>query len=198
MVIYHNSMVLNHNESFEILKILVDTREKYSIRKLAQMRKINYKSAYNAVMKMEKEVSVTVERLGNTNMCSFSGNFSQSVFAVEDERRKELVKDKNLLIIHKRLSELPFPLIVLLFGSRAKRTSNKHSDIDLLAITDNEKEVEHAVSLVPLNIHLTVVAPKDFILMAKSKEFTVVSEAIKRNVIMIGIEEYYRMLQNAR
>jgi len=34
--------------------------------------------------------------------------------------------------------------------------------------------------------------------MAKSKEFTVVSEAIKNNIIFIGIEEYYRLLSNAR
>lgn len=198
MVIDHNTMVSNHNEFSEILQILVDTGEKYSIRKLSQLRKINYKSAYNAVMKLEKESIVTIERLGNTNICSFNKNFNQSVFAVEDDRRTSLMKNKDFLVIHKRLSELQFPLIVLLFGSYAKRTTTKHSDIDLLAITENEKEVQSVVSITPLDIHLTVVTPKDFISMTKSKEFTVVSEAIKRNIIIIGIEEYYRLLKNAR
>ena len=46
-------------------------------------------------------------------------------------------------------------------------------------------------------IHLTAVTYKDFIYMAKSKEFTVVSEAIKNNIILVGIEEYYRLLKNA-
>ncbi len=33
--------------------------------------------------------------------------------------------------------------------------------------------------------------------MAKSREFTVVSEAIKHNFILLGTEEYYRLLKNA-
>lgn len=190
-------MVLNHNEANALLKLLIDTRESYSIRKLSQIRKINYKSAYNAIMKLEKEGIVTVERLGNTNICSFNMKFNHSVFLVEDERRQELLKNKNFLILHKRLAELPFPLIVLLFGSRAKKTAGKHSDIDLLAVTDKEKEVETTISLIPLNTHLTAVAPKDFISMAGGRN-NVVSEAIKRNIIILGIEEYYRLMQHAR
>jgi hypothetical protein len=34
--------------------------------------------------------------------------------------------------------------------------------------------------------------------MAKSKEFSVVSEVIKKNIILIGIEEYYRLLGNTK
>src|SRR3989338_2719192 len=127
MAIHHNTMSIYHNESLEILKILIETGESYSIRKLSQIRKINYKSAYNAVMKLEKEGVVTIERLGNTNMCSFSKNFNQSVFNAEDERRKDLLKNKDFLAVHKRLSELPFPLVILLFGSHAKKTANKYS-----------------------------------------------------------------------
>jgi hypothetical protein len=33
--------------------------------------------------------------------------------------------------------------------------------------------------------------------MSKSREFTVVSEALRNNIILIGIEEYYRLLSNA-
>ena len=32
--------------------------------------------------------------------------------------------------------------------------------------------------------------------MAKSREFTVVSEAIKRNILLVGIEDYYRLMEN--
>jgi len=37
-----------------------------------------------------------------------------------------------------------------------------------------------------------------FSAMAKSKEFTVISEILKNNIILIGIEEYYRLLKNVR
>ena len=34
--------------------------------------------------------------------------------------------------------------------------------------------------------------------MIQSKEFTVGSEAMKNNIILIGIEDYYRLLKNAK
>jgi hypothetical protein len=34
--------------------------------------------------------------------------------------------------------------------------------------------------------------------MLKSKESTVVSEAVKRNVILFGTEDYYRLIENAK
>jgi len=50
----------------------------------------------------------------------------------------------------------------------------------------------------PDKIHLTTVSYNDFINMSKSKGFSVVSEAVKNNIILLGIEEYYRLLSNAR
>jgi hypothetical protein len=32
--------------------------------------------------------------------------------------------------------------------------------------------------------------------MERSKDFSVVSEAIKRNIILVGIEDYYRLMEN--
>ena len=115
----------------------------------------------------------------------------------EYSRRKELLKNKDFLIISNRLMELKFPFIALLFGSYAKKASNKHSDIDILTIGGDEKEIKTAISLLPDKIHLTAISYEEFINMAKSREFTVVSEAIKNNIILIGIEEYYNLLKNA-
>src|SRR3989338_9125322 len=77
------------------------------------------------------------------------------------------------------------------------KISNKHSDIDILTIGGDQKQIKSTLSLLPDKIHLTSITTEEFIHMAKSKEFTVVSEAIKNNIIILGIEEYYRMLKNA-
>ena len=111
---------------------------------------------------------------------------------------RDLLKNKDLLVLHKRLSELQFQFIALLFGSHAKGKANKHSDIDLLTIDGDEKEIISIISLWPEKVHLTSVTYKEFIHMAKSREFTVVSEAIKGNIILVGIEEYYRLMSNAQ
>ena len=76
-------------------------------------------------------------------------------------------------------------------------SSDKANDIDLLIVTEEFKPIEQQISLLPLNIHATDVRYKDFMQMLKSKELTAVSEAIKKNIILIGIEEYYRLINNA-
>ena len=186
------------NSEIKILKLLLDNKEeKFSIKKIAESLKINYRIAYERVLLLEKEGLIKITKAGGSKMCEFTNKFSTKVFEAECGRKKGLFKNKNFLILHNRLSELKFPFIALLFGSRAKRTANKHSDIDILAIGGDEKEINFTLSLLPDKIHLTNVTYEEFIHMAKSKEFTVVSEAIKNNIILIGIEEYYRLLSNA-
>ncbi|MBW2989156.1 nucleotidyltransferase domain-containing protein [Candidatus Woesearchaeota archaeon] len=187
------------NEKINILKLLIENQEnKLSIRKISKLRRINYKSAYNAIEKLEKEGIISVEKTGNMSICSFNQNFNVSVFEAEYQRREELFKNKGLLVVQKDLSELEFPFILLLFGSYARGTQRKHSDIDLLSIGGDQKKIKSEISKFPLNIHLTSISYDDFITMAKSREFTVVSEALKNNIILVGIGEYYRLLKNVR
>ena len=189
------------NEKIEILKVLIGNREEtYSIRKIALLRKINYKSAYNAVKALEKEGIIELKKVGNTVVCSFNDKFNHLVFKAEYLRREDLFKKKDFLLIYDYLAELKIPFIALLFGSHVKGKATKHSDIDLLIISSDEeaRKVNDKLNLLPYKIHLTPLTYEGFIRMAKSKEFTVVSEAIKKNIILVGIEDYYRLLKNAR
>jgi len=181
----------------EILKLLIDRKEdRFTIKKIAETLKINYRIAYEQAMKLEKEGLLRITKTGNSKICDFTSKFDHKVFEAEYLRRKELFRNKDFLIIHNRLAELKFPFIALLFGSHAKGTAKKHSDIDILTIDGDEKEIKAAISLLPDKIHLTALNYENFIHMAKSKEFTVASEALKNNIILIGIEEYYRLLSN--
>ena len=186
------------DSEIRILKLLLDKKEeKFTIKKIAEAIKINYRIAYEKIIKLGEEGLIKITRIGNSKICEFTYKFDHKIFETECERRKELFKNKDFMVLHNRLIGLRFPFIALLFGSHVKGTANKHSDIDILTIGVDEKEIEMALSLWPEKVHLTAVTYKDFINMAKSREFTVVSEAIKNNVILIGIEEYYRLLENA-
>jgi len=186
------------NEKLNILKLLIENQEEpFSIRKISQLRKINYKSAYYALRKLGDEGIALLKQYGNTTLCSFNRSFNDSVFVVENERRKELLKNKDFLVMYNDLRRVNAPFIVLLFGSYAQGRETRHSDIDLLVITEDFKPIQQVLSLFPLKIHATDIRYKDFVEMLKSKEFTVVSEAIKNNIILIGIEEYYRVMGNA-
>ena len=100
-------------------------------------------------------------------------------------------------MIYNDLNKVNVPFIALIFGSYAKGKETKHSDIALLVITEDFKPIGQVLSRFPLKIHTTDIRYRDFIEMLKSREFTVVSEAIKRNIIIIGIGEYYRVVENA-
>jgi len=111
-----------------------------------------------------------------------------------------LLKNPDFKILYHKLNNLPFPFICLIFGSQAKNDAHPRSDIDLLIICEQnrENEFESLISLLPLNIDLNIFNFEEFISMIKNKEFTVVSEAINNNIILVGIEEYYRMLEHAK
>ena len=182
----------------KILKLLLSNKEEiFTIKKIAERLKINYRIAYEKILQLEKEGLIRITKTGNSKMCLFANKFDKKVFEAEYERRNDLFKNKNFLVLYKKLAELQFSFIALLFGSYAKGNANRHSDIDILTIGGNGREINSTISLLPQKIHLIHVTYRDFIHMAKSKEFTVISEAIKNNIILIGIEEYYRLLSNA-
>lgn len=187
------------NEKLNILKLLIENQDKtYSMRQIALERKINYKSAYLNLKTLEKEKIINIHKLGNTTLCSFNQTWNASVFEVEYARLQELLSNKNFLIMYNRLAKINSQFILILFGSYAKKQETKNSDIDLLLITNEPKPIEREIHLIPLNIHITHVTYENFNSMLKSKEFTVVSEAIKKNILLFGAEDYYRMIKNAR
>ena len=187
------------NEKLSILRLLIENAEKeFSIRQISKARKINYKSAHGNIMSLEKEGAVKIRRHGNVSLCSFSRKFGESVFLVEHKRMEEFLKNKNFQVLHSRLKKINSQFILLVFGSQAKGKAKKHSDIDLLCIAENAKKIEDELDLLPMKIHLTSISYKDFMSMLKSKEQTVVSEAVKKNIILFGMEDYYRLIENAQ
>ncbi|HIH39078.1 nucleotidyltransferase domain-containing protein [Candidatus Woesearchaeota archaeon] len=186
------------NEKLGILQLLIENKEeKWSIRQISLQRRINYKSAYQAVKKLEKEGVVNLEKMGNVTLCSFNSKCNSTTFAAEEGRRNEAIRDKKVSAVFSSLDDIPELYIALLFGSQVKGTAARSSDIDLLIISEQVQKIQEELSVLPLQIHITALTLKEFISMLKSKERTIVSEAVKKNIILVGIEDYYRVLGNA-
>jgi predicted nucleotidyltransferase len=158
---------------------------------------INYRIAHEKIKTLEKEGLIKTEKAGKALLCSLAKKYDEKIYLAENLRRKELLKNKDFEIILKRFKEAKQNYILLLFGSYAKRTQTKHSDIDLLAITENDKEIIEISETIPKKIHLTTTTYKNFINMIKLKDINVGNEAQKNNIILIGIEEYHRLIENA-
>ena len=184
----------------KILKCLLSAKEPVTIRALSEMIGSDYKIVHTAVKRLVKKGQLEEKKAGKASQIILNQIYSRDIFIAESERRETLLKDKNIKILAETLIALPFQFIALIFGSYAKGKQNKNSDIDLMIISEegNEPRIKSVISVLGLNVHLNYFSYKEFLQMKNSTEFTVVSEAIKNNIILLNIEDYYRLLKNAR
>ena len=184
----------------KILRFLIENKDTSpSINKISKSLRMDYKLIYINIGNLEKDKSIKVEDLGSIKRCRFDDDFNKDVFIVENERKKQFLENKKCYAIYERLTGIKGQFILLLFGSYVKGTETKNSDIDLLLVSnkDNVKIIEEKLEILPLKIHLTSINYNSFSEMIKNREQTVVSEAIKKNIILFGVEDNYRLLKNA-
>ena len=179
-------------KNIALLQYLITNEGPFSIRELSRICSLNYKSTYEIIAKLEKEGAIHVKKLANSKLCSFSRKLTPCVYLAEKKRQQEACT-KEIQLICNELSTLQTPIIALLFGSYASKTHSKHSDIDILLISEKSEEIVGSISWIP-KIHVTSISYDECFSMLDSKSFNVMQEAVKNNVILIGIEEYYRVL----
>ena len=184
----------------KIIKFLIETKEEPTIRELADKIKSDYKIVHTAVMRLLKKGILTSKKIGKSTQLKLLNNLSKEVINVEFGRRENLLKDKNLRLMLETIKENigSVNFILILFGSYAKNNAHKNSDIDIMFIIPNlklEKNIEQAISILPLKIHNLVFTEEQFREMKDSKKLNVVQEAIKNNIVLFGIEQYYEILK---
>jgi len=191
---------MKNNKQEIIIKLIETIEERPTIRQLSQETGIRYTNVHNIVKKLEKEDLISLEKVGNAYKCSINKKVHPLIFEAEFRRKENLIRGDDFKILMSKLNSLPFSFISLVFGSHAQKTASTGSDIDLMAIGEShrEKEIERVISILPLEIHLTFFTYEEFLSMAQSREFSVVLEAIKSNIILVGIEDYYRLMENVR
>ncbi len=186
----------------KILRFLIENKEdSFSINGIAKRINSDYKLVYINVEKLEKAGLISIKKLGNRNQCELTNNFNFQVLKVEEERKRDLLKNQNFKVINERLKQVKNPFFVfLVFGSYAKKNQKKGSDIDICLITDDKKinsKIHQIIGLIPLDIHLLDFTVDDFIKMLKTKEDNVGKEIMKNNIILYGIENFYELIKNA-
>lgn len=186
-----------------IVKFLIEHKnEELNILKISKAMKMDYKNIYSIIKRLEKTALVKIETFGQSSRVKLSELVHPIVFEAEFERRKEILKNKNLAVMlnsFKRAIKSKL-YILLLFGSYAKKTQTKNSDIDLMFICPNglqdifEKDINRVSRSMPLPLHPLVFSESQFSEMINAKESNVGQEALKNNVILYGMEPYYEMI----
>ena len=186
-----------------IIKFLIERKnEEWNIRSISKSLEMDYKSVYLIIKRLEKLSMVQIKTFGQSSKIKLNAIIHPLIFEAEFERRKEILKNKNLAVM---LSNFKRAIksrlyILLLFGSYAKKTQTKSSDIDIMFICPDlfedafEKDVNKVARSMPLPLHSLVFSESQFLEMVNAKEPNVGQEALKNNVILCGIEQYYELM----
>jgi len=184
----------------QVIRALIEMQGKeLNISRLSEYACMDYKNTYTIVRRLEKSGVVVLKPFGRNIRVTLRRKPHPLVYQAEFERTQEFLKKRDFLVLYKKLHSLNFPFIALVFGSHVKGRVTRQSDVDLLVISEpgRAEAVQGIIDLFPFNIHLTLITFDDFASMLRSREFSVVSEAVRKNIVLVGIEDYYRLMENA-
>ncbi len=201
-----------------VLKIVGLLRENlgkgFTILEISKLLKIGYRPAYNHIAELEKIKAIITKKVGKAKQCSLNLGTAQLLHFLQEvdlARKEELYKGHQKLktileeIIPKITNQITSSLhSIILFGSQAKGTATKSSDIDLLFIVSNIKDkavretierecasyqYSHNVKISPLITNM-----EEFKNMLKSKEINVGKEAKEQGIPLYGSEQFWRLI----
>jgi predicted nucleotidyltransferase len=193
---------MNSNNKKVISFFLENKGRKATIREISIATRLNYRIAYESVLDLLSKGILQEERIGRSRVCEFTNKLDPEVFAVEFARKEKILKNSKVKLINSRLQDVDSAFwTLLLFGSYAKGSQKKGSDIDLCLIYDNvkvSKKVEEILKLLPYDIHLLIFTQIEFVNMLESRKMNVGLEIRNANIILKGIENYYGILEHAQ
>ncbi|MDD4354198.1 MAG: nucleotidyltransferase domain-containing protein [Candidatus Nanoarchaeia archaeon] len=191
------------NNLIKTLKFFADNKQNsYSIKKVSENLKMSYKLVYKEILALQKEGLISIFSAGKAKMCSFNYKFNSKIVEAEEERKKELFKNKDMQLLYTRIMSIKQPLFIfLVFGSYANKTYNKSSDIDVCIITNDKimkTKLNEILESTPIKVHLNDFTSEEFLSMLSTNKENVAHEILKNNIILYGIESFYVMVNNAQ
>ena len=191
---------------FEVLKFLIENlSEEFSIKEISDKIKKSYVKIHSSVNRLEGKKIIKKEIKGKSHYCSidYKNNLDVVCFINSQKAKEFLLKNKKIrLIIEDIITSIKIPdYTLLVFGSYAKGSADKHSDLDIAVITSKEdkEEVERGINSLKRgassDVHSLEFSYKEFIEMLKSKEINAGKEIVKKHIIFKGCEQFYNCLK---
>lgn len=193
---------------FEVLNFLIkNINEEYSIKEISEKIKRPYVKIHKSIKRLSNKKIIREIVKGKSHYCSiyYKENIDIVCF-INSQRTKEILeKNKKIkLIVLDIFNSIKFSdYTLIIFGSYAKGTADKHSDLDVAIITsaENKEEAERVMNsikkLSSIEIHSLEITYKNFIEMLKSKDGNVGKEIVKDHIILKGCENFYECIRLA-
>jgi len=197
----------------KILKLFYDDLSaQLTINEIAKSTGISYSYVYRQVNELKNEDVIIIKQRSNRKYCrpnykkpEVKTSFVKISNQIADDFLKK--RDKIFFVVEKLLSVLPkktdFNLLsIVLFGSLAKGTDFKKSDIDLLILVPSKKKYDETVDMecvavskgFGIEINPIVSEPRNLLTMLKAKEKNVGKEILKNKIILFGAEKFWELV----
>src|SRR3989338_10902758 len=174
---------------------------KKTIREISMLLKKDYPNTYNAIMELEIEGFIKIEKVGKSKLCSIFLNqkiISLLSFLEEQESFERNIPNISKILEFKEFNED----IMLVTGSYVLEKQKKSSDIDLVLIVrekafEKQKLLENLTSLMIPKIHVLVFSYKDFVDMLLDKKPNFGKEILDKHLIFRNVIKYYTLVNEA-
>lgn len=191
----------------DILSFLIaHPEEQFTIRGIAKKLHKSYTLVYNNISDLEKKKLILKQKVPPAQIIKLNTFAPTDIFIdIELKRKKEFLKKYPWIEVMLRdmFSSAPnFFFVLLVFGSYAKGTQTPKSDLDILVILQDKKDVikiELAFQKIYTKVKkgLNVIDATDFREMIKNtNELNIGNEAKKHHLILHGAEIYYLLLND--
>lgn len=179
-------------------------KQSVHLREIARLTKLYGQSVTRYLNQLEKDNILLSRKEGNLKKYSLGKNkTTYSILTLFDINKFQRLPRIRQDAINYFLEKLPdVPVFAILFGSSAKETYKKDSDIDILLITNRKIETKEAEkeadALAGIKISAFQMAYTKFLKEIKMKEDKVVQSAIFSGYPLINHISYYEVLYNER
>ena len=191
--------MITQNE-IEILECFFPSLEDKTAKEIEVNSGFSHETTFRLLKGLVEKKHLKEKKVGKTNVYEFmKDDFTYQVFVHYITKKRLKFKEKHLLL-YKRLYEFLKELqledfsIAIIFGSFAKGTETKKSDIDLLCITNKKNVREIAQTFKTkynLNIQVAVVKISDFKNM-KTDNPTFWGDLIEYGIVLDGIDYFFK------
>ncbi len=180
-----------------------DIEKKFTINEIAKALEEYYSFVHRTVNKLNKDDVIIKEKAGKSYLCSLNVTNEKTMALMqlsEIEKRGEfLSQNKELKLILEdfvKAAETQVDAIsIVLFGSYAKGTATKESDIDILLISRGKAGIDKITkgmyAKYGKEISTIIMTPDDF---KKQKDKAVIKEIINNHYILYGVEKLVNMV----
>ena len=177
------------NKEWGILALyLGDYTRQFYLREISKLTKIPLKTTQNIVAILEKNNILKSDTRGRNKYFKLNlENIQTKFYLLQSEIHKTALFVDKYPTFKTFLKEVKPGSTIIVFGSFAKSTADKHSDLDLLVISKGEEPLP--LHLLPYKIHQIKMSETSFTKLLEKQE-TLIKE-VEENHIILDNHSFY-------